>query len=248
VELSWTTFILEIINFLVLVWVLKLLFYAPVKRVIAARRAAVEKTLSDAESSKREAQELQSRYEGRLREWELEKERQKEAFRKELSEERTKQLRLTEILVAEEREKAKAQQEKKDAERRISEEREAMRQALEFTSRVLKDVSCPELEGKIVDLVTKQLLSGEGESLPSAAAQSWDHGAAVRVRSAYSLTEPQRDTLSTVLKSRLGTDAPIEFAVDQNLLAGVEIMVGSYVLRANLRDELQYFSAMRNHE
>ena len=247
-ELSWTTFILEIINFLVLVWVLKRLFYAPVKRVIAARRAAVEKTLSDAESSKREAQELQSRYEGRLREWELEKERQKEAFRKELSEERAKQLKLTEILVAEEREKAKAQQKKKDAERRITEEREAMNQALEFTSRVLKDVSCPELEGKIVDLVTKQLSSAEGESLPSAAAQSWGHGATVRVRSAYSLTEPQRHTLTTVLKSRLGTDVPIEFAVDQNLLAGVEIMVGSYVLRANLRDELQYFSATRNHE
>ena len=247
-ELSWTTFILEIINFLVLVWVLKRLFYAPVKRVIAARRAAVEKTLSDAESSKREAQELQSRYEGRLREWELEKERQKEAFRKELSEERAKQLKLTEILVAEEREKAKAQQKKKDAERRITEEREAMNQALEFTSRVLKDVSCPELEGKIVDLVTEQLSSAEGESLPSAAAESWGHGATVRVRSAYSLTEPQRHTLTTVLKSRLGTDAPVEFAVDQNLLAGVEITVGSYVLRANLRDELQYFSAMRNHE
>ncbi len=87
-ELSWTTFILEIINFLVLVWVLKRLFYAPVKRVIAERRAAVEKTLRDAESSKREAQELQSKYEGRLREWEMEKERQKEEFRKELGEER----------------------------------------------------------------------------------------------------------------------------------------------------------------
>jgi F-type H+-transporting ATPase subunit b len=248
VELSWTTFVLEIINFLVLVWVLKRLFYAPVKRVIAARRAAVEKTLSDAESSKREAQELQSRYEGRLREWELEKERQKEEFRKELGEERTKQLKLTETLVAEEREKAKVQQEKKDVERRISEEREAMKQALEFTARVLKDVSCPELEGKIVDLVTKQLSSAERESLPSAAAQSWDHGAIVHVRSAYSLTGPQRDTLTTALKSKLGTESPIEFGVDRSLLAGLEIMVGSYVLRANLRDELQYFSAMRNHE
>ena len=247
-ELSWTTFILEIINFLVLVWLLKRLFYAPVKRAIAERRAAVEKTLRDAESSKRDAQDLQTRYEGRLREWEMEKERQKEEFRKELSEERTKQLKLTESLVAEEREKAEVQQEKKDAERRINEEREAMKQALEFISRFSKDVACPELEGKIVELVAKQLSSAERESLPSAAARSWDHGAAVRVRSAYSLTEPQRDTLTTVLKGKLGTEAPIEFGVDQNLMAGLEIMIGSYVLRANLRDELEYFSAMRNHE
>ena len=247
-ELSWTTFILEIINFLVLVWVLKRLFYAPVKRAITERRAAVEKTLRDAESSKREAQDLQSRYEGRLREWEMEKERQKEEFRKELGEERTKQLKLTETLVAEEREKAKAQQEKKDAERRMTEEREAMKQALEFTSRVLKDVSCPELEQKIVDLVTRHVPSTERESLPSAAAQSWDHGSAVRVRSAYSLAEPQRDTLTAVLKGKIGMEASIEFAVDRNLLAGLEITIGSFVLRANLRDELEYFSAMRNHE
>ena len=175
-ELSWTTFILEIINFLVLVWVLKRLFYAPVKRAITERRAAVEKTLRDAESSKREAQDLQSKYEGRLREWEMEKEQQKEEFRKELSEERTKQLKLTENLVAEEREKAKAQQEKKDAERRTNEEREAMKQALEFTSRLLKDVACPELEGKIVELVDKAALLDRTRESPvrcSAVMGSW---------------------------------------------------------------------------
>ena len=123
-----------------------------------------------------------------------------------------------------------------------------MKQALKFTSRVLKDVACPELEGKIVELVEKQLSSTERESLPSGAAQSWDHGAAVRVRSAYCLTEPQRDVLITILKNKLRTEAPIEFAVDQTLVAGLEIMIGSYVLRANLRDELEYFSAMRNYE
>jgi F-type H+-transporting ATPase subunit b len=248
VELSWTTFFLEIINFLVLVWVLKLLFYSPIKRTIMARRAGVEKTLHEAESSKREAQDLKSRYEGRLREWEKEKECQKEEFRKELSVERTKRLKLTETLVAEECEKAKAQQEKKDAENRINQEREAMKQALEFTSRLLKDVVCPQLEGKIVELITKQLSSSERENLPAAPAQSWDHDAAVRVRSAYSLTEAQRNSLTAVLKTKFGTGMSIEFGVDQNLLAGLEIVVGSFVVRANLRDELEYFSAMRNHE
>ena len=123
-----------------------------------------------------------------------------------------------------------------------------MKQALEFASRVLKDVACPELEGKIVDLFAKQLSTPERESLPSSAAQSWDHSAAVRVQSAYSLTEPQRSALSAVLKGKLGTEAPIEFGVDGNLMAGLEVTIGSYVMRANLRDELKYFSAMGNHE
>jgi F-type H+-transporting ATPase subunit b len=248
VELSWTTFILEAINFLVLVWLLKRLFYAPVKRAIAERRAAVEKTLGEAGSSRREARDLQSRYEGRLREWEMEKERQREQFRKELNEEKNRQLKLIESLVAKEREKAEVLEEKKVAERRANEEREAMKQALEFMSRLLKEVACSELEGKIVELVTKQLSATEQEGLLSAGVRSSDHGGAVQVRSAYFLAEAQRAELTSVLKSKLSTEAPIGFDVDHNLLAGLEIIVGSVVLRANLRDELEYFATTRNHE
>jgi F-type H+-transporting ATPase subunit b len=248
VELSWTTFILEAINFLVLVWLLKRLFYAPVKRAIEARRAAVEKTLHDAESGRSEAGGLKSKYEGRLREWEKEKERQREEFRKELNEERLRQLKLVEIAVASEREKTEAQEEKKAAERRANDEKEAMNQALEFISRLLSEVASPELEGKIVDLVTSRVSSAPVEDLRMNGLHSGDHGAAVQVRSAYSLTEQQRDALSAALKHRVGAEVPIVFDVNQKLLAGLEIVVGSYVLRANLRDELEYFSASRDHE
>ena len=41
-ELSWSTFFLEIINFLVLVWILKRFLYKPVMDVIARRREGIE--------------------------------------------------------------------------------------------------------------------------------------------------------------------------------------------------------------
>jgi F-type H+-transporting ATPase subunit b len=248
VELSWTTFILEAVNFLVLVWLLKRLFYAPVKRAISERRAAVRKTLQDAESARSEAEDLRSRYEGRLGEWEEEKEHQREEFRKELNEERIRQLKLVETAVAKEREKAEALEEKKAAERRANLEREAMKQALEFTSRLFKDLASPELEGKIVDLVTKRISSVHEEDLRILRSWSGDRRAAVQVRSAYPLGAPQRDALSAALKTRFGAEIPIAFDVDQELLAGLEIAVGSLVLRANLRDELEYFSATKNHD
>jgi F-type H+-transporting ATPase subunit b len=58
----------------------------------------------------------------------------------------------------------------------------------------------------------------------------------------------QRDALSSALKLKLGAELPISFEVDKSLVAGLEIAVGSYVLRANLRDELEYFSTTSNHE
>ncbi len=247
-ELSWTTFILEAINFLVLVWLLKRLFYAPVQRAIARRRAAIEKTMQDAVSTRREAEDLKSRYEGRLKEWNEEKERQREEFRKELAEEKARQLKRIENAVAMEREKAEAQENRKAAERRANDEKEAMRQALEFSSRLLGDLASPELETKIVDLVIKQISSAQPGDLPVPGASSEGYGGAVQVRSAHTLNEPQRNALSAALKNTLHAEMPVNFEVEPKLMAGVEIAIGSYVMRANLRDELEYFSAARNHE
>jgi F-type H+-transporting ATPase subunit b len=247
VQLSWTTFILEAVNFLVLVWLLKRLLYAPVKRAITARRAAVEKTLQDAEAARHEAEDLKAKYDGRLREWEQEKERQREGLRNELSGERAMQLKLMDASLATEREKAEAQEEKKAAERRANVEKEAMNQALEFTSRLLSDLASPELEGKIVNLVTQHFSSPAATNLVITGPPLGDR-ATVQVRSAYSLTEAQREALSAALKQRLRSEMAITFDVNPKLLAGLEIVVGAFVLRANLRDELEYFSTTRNHE
>ena len=72
-ELDWSTFILEIINFLVLVWLLKRFFYKPVLNVINRRREQIQKKISDAEGVRHEAESLKSDYENRLAGWEDEK-------------------------------------------------------------------------------------------------------------------------------------------------------------------------------
>jgi F-type H+-transporting ATPase subunit b len=248
VELSWTTFILEAINFLVLVWVLKRLFYAPVKRAIAQRRAAVEKTLHDAESTSREAEDLKSKYDGRLKEWEVEKERQRGELRKELSEERARQLKSIEAAVAAERERMEVQEQVKSAERRANDQAKAMKQALEFTSRLLHDLASPELEAKIGELLTQQISAARPEDFSLAGAPAGNGHRGVEIRSAFALGTPQRDALIAALKLKLGNDISVRFEQDPQLLAGLEVAMGSYVWRANLRDELAYFAGMGRHE
>ncbi|HWF38789.1 MAG TPA: F0F1 ATP synthase subunit delta [Candidatus Acidoferrales bacterium] len=245
-ELSWTTFFLEAINFLVLVWLLKRLFYAPVKRAIAQRRAAVEKTLKDADIKKQQAEELKSKYDGRLREWEEEKNRQKEALRGELNEERDKQMKLIARAVAAERERMEAQEEAKNADRRANDEKRAMSQALEFVSRLLRDLASPELEAKISDLLARQISSSPASDISKVG--SGNGRREIEVCSAFTMAGAQRDSLISALKQKLGSEISINFRVDPKLLAGLEVAMGSYVWRANLRDELAYFSGRKNHE
>ena len=65
-EFDWTTFVLEALNFLVLVWLLKRFFYQPVLAEIEARRDATAKTIADAETVRREAEALKSEYQAHL--------------------------------------------------------------------------------------------------------------------------------------------------------------------------------------
>ena len=72
-QIDWTTLVLEIINFLVLVWILKRFLYRPVMEAIAARQQRVEGKLAEARAIEDGARELQQQYQRRLADWDMEK-------------------------------------------------------------------------------------------------------------------------------------------------------------------------------
>ena len=55
-EINWFTVIAQVINFLILVWLLKRFLYKPVLNAIAEREKKIAAQLSDAEVKKAEAQ------------------------------------------------------------------------------------------------------------------------------------------------------------------------------------------------
>ena len=112
-ELDWTTFALEILNFLVLVWVLKRLLYRPVLKVIADRKAEIQNRLSDAERLREEAQSLREQYENRQAEWNREKDTVRNRMVEEVNAERGRRLTALQASLEEEREKARAVNERR---------------------------------------------------------------------------------------------------------------------------------------
>ena len=73
--LSWPTFILEIVNFLVLVWILKRFLYRPILQAIEERKARIEKNLAAAKARQMEAEALEQQFQKRLADWENEKQK-----------------------------------------------------------------------------------------------------------------------------------------------------------------------------
>lgn len=243
-ELNWSTFLLEIINFLILVWILKHFFYKPVLNVIARRRRSIEKSLNDANTLHQDAEALRVQYQNRLAEWEKERQAAQSSLDKEIETERTRRMEALWTVLDEEREKARVIEQRALEASRLRAEETALAQGAQFSARLLSLAAGPELEHRLLDLLLKELTAlppGPLSVLRAAAGKTADR---ILVASAYPLDDATRRSLERTLGSVLAVTPPFHYEQDKALLAGLRVTVGAWVLRANLQDELKSFSEL----
>ena len=242
-ELNWTTFTLEVINFLVLVWILKRFLYRPVMDVIERRRERVEQALKDAQALRQEADALRDDYENRLNAWETEKITARDGLRQELQTERQQRLAQLAEETDKEREKIAVLQarEREDIQRHL--ELLAIEQGVKFTRQLLSRIACPELQTQLVRMLEQDIYKLPDERQKGLQAALQEDNVAVEVISAYPLTEAQQQTMRNALSS-IRPDIANEwhFTEDPSLIAGVRVTVGPWVLSASLQDELRLFT------
>lgn len=242
-EFDWTSFALEVLNFLVLVWLLKRFFYRPVLAVIEARQAATAKTITDAAAVRREAEELKSECRTRLAGVDQERAAARAKLDEDIAAERARRLAAVEVEVNAERQRRQMLEAREKSEREAALEREALTIAARFASRFLDRLAGPELEANLVELALSELDALAPERLDALR----DPAASIKVVSAYPLDAAQRAAFTQTLGRLADRTITPEFSEDAMLKAGVCIMAGAWVLMANLRDELSFFSASFDH-
>jgi len=242
-EINWSTFLLEILNFLVLLWILKRFLYQPVLDTLAKRRAGVEQTLASAQAAKAEAEALQAQYENRLVQWNAEREAAREGLRREIAEERGRRHAALEQELEREREKARVLDEKQRADSLRKYQETALAQGERFVARLLSGFAGPELESRLFDLALSQLDGLPGERLDAIRLACEEAPEAAEASTAYPLDAASRNRLSDKLSGLLGLPVACHFKEDRSLLAGLHVTLGPWVFQANLRDEIKGFAA-----
>lgn len=241
-EVTWSTFLLEIINFLVLVWILKRFLYQPVLEVIARRRQGIEEQLANARALQQDAEDLKADYENRLAKWEQERSQLRDTLAEELEAERSRQLAALDASLAEARQKADvlAARERRKGIREA--QQQALMQAARFASQLLAQAAGPELEDRLFEILLaglknlapeqRRAFKNQGRGLPTTA----------QVSCAYPLSEPRRQQLQQVIDDLIGQ--PVALTLEQNptLMAGFRLTLGDWVLDANLLNELKGFT------
>lgn len=246
-DFDWSTFFLEIINFLILVWILKRFLYHPILGVVAKRRAGVEKTLADARRIETEAGELKQRSLSELAQWEVEKEAAKARLREELAAERERLMTELETAVAEERERRRVLDERRQRDFKRAVEEQGIDQGAAFSAKLLSRLATPELEARLYALLLEDLRSLRAEDKRAVADAAATPGLQLKVQSAFMLDAARRAELEHALNAVAGKPLPVEYGENPELVAGFQVSIGPWILHANLRDELKFFSGALRH-
>lgn len=226
-HLDLSTFLLEIVNFLILVWLLRRFLYQPVSLAIAERQQQIAHSIDQARTLQARAEQLRSQYEARLSDWEAEKRRDREALRQELEAERQRALHEQEKMLAEEREKARVLLERQRHALESELEREALRLGRRFAARLLERLAGPELE-----MLLGRLLLEELSTLPTERLQALDRAleevSHIEVDSVFPLPEELRTRIEQTFAARTRHPLTLTLRQDPRLIAGLRVRVGPY--------------------
>ena len=245
-EFNLSTFILEIINFLVLIWILQRLFYKPLLDIIAKRKHFIDQSLIDAKTMQQQAEEQRRLYENRQTLWEQEKQAALAALHQQLDVERSAQMVRLNADLEQERQKQSVTLQRQQQELQQLAEKQALQNGARFAGLLLKQSAGPELEARLFALLLDNL-----KTLPAACTLCLQmlgskKSVPINISSAYPLTAGQQQQLEQKLGALIDSQITVQYHQDAELIAGVRMDIGAWVLNANLQHELTGFAEMAN--
>lgn len=243
---DWSTFVLEIINFLVLVWLLRRFLYRPVLAMVGQRQRAVKKTLDDAQHARDEARTLQADYQARNTQWQAELDKRRLALDHELEAERQRRLQALQAELAAEhtRQETRRKHEQESYERTV--QARAAAQAAQFAASLLRGLAAPALQQRIVDMLVHDLAALPPERI-SALHAALSTTNTIMVHSNSLLAADERARLGTALAAFAESPPDIQYAEDKNLICGLRIRIGAWELDASIAGELRAFAEADGH-
>jgi len=247
VSIDWSTFLLELVNFAVLVWLLQRFLYRPVLKVVRQRRQSIEDEMAKAARLREEAEALRAGLQGERQDWERERERRSDLLAQEI--ERARAQRMAELAAAleQEREKARAVEAARQEDLSRRNESQAVVQGAQFSARLLRALSGPEMEERLARLFLEELGSMPAERVEEfRASLPEEEELRPKVVSAFPLPPELRERIALAVRTMLRREVAVDFEQQADLVAGLQVQLGYWVLGANLRDELRFFADAAN--
>lgn len=236
--IDWFTVGAQVLNFLVLVWLLKRFLYKPILDAIDAREQRIAAEIADAEATRAEADRERSAFERKNAVFDA----QRAGL---LAEAKAAARAEFERLLEQAREDSEVQRTR--WQQALRNERENLSQALSLRTReevfaiarkVLTDLAATSLEERLAEVFIRRLreMDGDAKAVLSKALATTSEPA--RVRSAFELPAAQREAIESALHEGFATEIPIHFETVPDLVSGIELATNGQKLAWSITDYL----------
>jgi F-type H+-transporting ATPase subunit b len=225
VQIDWLTVAAQIVNFLVLVWLLQRFLYRPITQAMARREARIEERLSDARAERSKAEDEAEK---------LRKKREElDAAREEMLEEaRTEADQLRERLEQDIRQDMNS---KRETWRKTLEDeraafartvqRKAGHQVLDIVGRVLADFTGSDLAAQIASGFAERLDNLDKDTRKKlTGAADMSNGPAL-VESGVALDANARRRITRAIHEQFATKIEVDYREDEEVLLGVRLTI-----------------------
>lgn len=241
-EINWITLSAQVVNFLVLVWLLKHFLYGRIVKAMKEREEKITARLDEAMKLQGEARAEVTRYQEKNRAIDEQKEQVLARAREDAEAQRLELLHKARAEVADTQARwhEALRQEIEAAE--LDLRRQLSKRLLTALRKILQDLAHAELDQRMMEVFLQRLADlGPGEWRAFAEDLPETDGA-VTVRTSHELPDPLRDQVAQIVRAKMGRDVPPRFETAPDLICGIELRVSSQRLAwsvENYLDELE---------
>jgi F-type H+-transporting ATPase subunit b len=226
VQIDWLTVAAQIVNFLVLVWLLQRFLYRPIVDAMARREERIESRLAEAKAARakveREAEDLrqlQEKLEASRTEVLRAARKEADDLRKDMEDDLRAEMETRRRTW-----EAHLEDAREDFANRLRQR--AGHQVIEIVGRVLKDYTGSDLGSQLADTFVDRLADLDAEARGKLAAAAGRADGSVRVESSVPLKPAVRSQITRAIHTHVAPDIAVDYAEDDDLLLGVRLIVG----------------------
>lgn len=236
--IDWFTVAAQLVNFLILVWLMKRYLYQPILKALDAREKRIATELADAAA--KEADAIKERDEFRRKNEEFE--RQRAAMLNQATEQAaTEHARLfDEVRKDADHLRDKLQDKLSSEYQNLHEEfaRRTRAEVFAIARKTLADLAGESLEQRMTDVFVERLQDMNDEEKKNLAAMLQSPDMPVSVRSAFELSSVQRSAIEDAVKAVLGTKIKVQFETVPEVIGGIELLMHGQKVAWSIADYL----------
>ncbi len=227
-KIDWFTVIAQIVNFLILVWLLKKFLYKPILNAVNEREKKITDELKDADAQKASAQKEQDDFKKKNEDFDSNKKALLDKAVEDANAEKQQLIATAKTdanalgVTMEKVFKEKQEQDKKEFDQNTQE------QVFAITRKALTEIASVSLEEQSTATFIKHLKAAKAEEKQQFIDAFKANEHPILVRSAFDLTKKQQVSLTNAVNELLDTKTTIQFKTAPDIINGIELSTKGY--------------------